>query len=125
MMDKAKVLDFYKIEDQGYQSTCTVIGLKNPKTLTGEQLDHFDTVRLWLDNKEVRNFKEARERFRLELEKEPEALLEIKEMLNSFMEERANNFMEELLSKLESDEAELLQVALDAISKHLSNLKEG
>jgi hypothetical protein len=93
MMDKAKVLDFYKIEDQGYQSTCTVIGLKNPKTLTGEQLDHFDTVRLWLDNKEVRNFKEARERFRLELEKEREASVEIKEMLNSLMEERANKLV--------------------------------
>jgi hypothetical protein len=63
-MDKAKVLEAYKLDDQAYQGTCTAIGLKNPDTLTGEQLDHFDTVRDWLDTKEVKNFKEATDRFK-------------------------------------------------------------
>jgi hypothetical protein len=67
-MDKARVIDFYKIDDQAYQSTCTIIGLKNPATLTGEQLDHFDRVRGWFDNKDVKNFKEANDRFKAEAE---------------------------------------------------------
>jgi hypothetical protein len=65
-MEKARVLECYKIDDQAYQGTCTAIGLKNPDILTGGQLDHFDRVRGWLDKKEVKNFKEATERFKAE-----------------------------------------------------------
>jgi restriction endonuclease Mrr len=125
-MKKARVQDFYEIDDQGYLSTCTVIGLKNPATLTGEQLDYFDTVRSWLDNKEVKNFKAAQERFRLEQEKESETrekIIEALETLDPIIKERANICLEELLSKVGSHEAELLQVALDAVSEHLGKLQ--
>jgi vacuolar-type H+-ATPase subunit H len=67
-MEKARVLECYKIDDQAYQGTCTAIGLKNPGILTGEQLDQFDRVRGWLDQKEVKSFKEATERFKAEAE---------------------------------------------------------
>jgi hypothetical protein len=67
-MEKARVLECYKVDDQAYQGTCTAIGLKNPNTLTGEQLDQFDRVRGWLDKKEVKNFKEATDRFKAEAE---------------------------------------------------------
>lgn len=67
-MEKARVLEFYKIDDQAYQSTCSAIELKNPATLTGVQLDQFDKVRGWLDSNEVKNFIEAKKRLKAEQE---------------------------------------------------------
>jgi hypothetical protein len=126
-MDKARVIEFYKIDDQGYQSTCTIIGLKNPPTLTGEQLDQFDRIRGWLDNKEVSNYQEAQERFRLEQEKESFSWIkseawekEIQEALNPLIEEQVNSCLEEFVSLVKNLKAELWQVALDAVSEHVA-----
>ena len=67
-MEKARILEFYKLDEQAYQDTCSTIGLKNPKELSGAQLHEFDRIRGWLDAGEVKNFSDAKKRLKAEKE---------------------------------------------------------
>jgi hypothetical protein len=63
LMEKAKVLKVFEVNDETYQKVCTVIGLKNPPELSGGEIDSFEMVQGWLDRKECANAKEAIARF--------------------------------------------------------------
>lgn len=114
-MDKVRVLEFYKISEQTYQSTCSAIGLKNPALLTGEQLDHFDRVRGWLDNKEVKNFKEASDRFQSEVV-QPKAApgADVSKKFEAITESKAATALETALNVLDTAEQTLQKTLLDS-----------
>jgi hypothetical protein len=114
-MDRAQILEFYKVDGYQYQGTCAVIGLENPVTLTGEQLDHFDRVRGWLDSREVHTFDEASDRFKAEAEQKPKAVSD--ELLKSFTlsaQIKADSAMDEVLSVLQKAESKVQKKALQA-----------
>jgi tRNA isopentenyl-2-thiomethyl-A-37 hydroxylase MiaE len=120
MMEKARVQEFYKIDDQGYQSTCTVIGLKNPPVLTGEQLNHFDQVRVWLDNKEVKNFKEANDRFKAEaLQQAAPPTDKVAQTFDTVTEAKAATALDAALNVLDSAEQTLKETLLNSFYGHV------
>lgn len=119
-MEKARVQDFYKIDDQGYQSTCTVIGLKNPAVLTGEQLNHFDQVRGWLDNKEVKNFKEANDRFKAEsVQKAAPQTDKVAQTFDTITEAKAEAALEAALNVLDTAAQTVPETVLNSFYSHL------
>lgn len=119
-MDKAKVLDFYKVDDQDYKSTCTIIGLKNPTTLTGQQLDDFDRVRGWFEKKEVKNFNEARDRFKAEaIQQAVPPTDKVAQTFDTVTEAKAATALDAALNVLESAEQTLKETLLNSFYGHV------
>jgi vacuolar-type H+-ATPase subunit H len=115
-MEKARVLEVFKVDDQAYQSTCSAIGLKNPAALIGTQLEQFDRVRNWLDSKEVKNFKEASDRFKAEAkataDKKPSAPTEeVVQAFDAVTEAKAEAAVETALNVVD-DAAQSLEETL-------------
>jgi hypothetical protein len=119
-MDKTKVLDFYKVDDQDYKSTCTIIGLKNPTTLTGQQLDDFDRVRGWFEKKEVKNFNEARDRFKAEAIQQAAPQTEkVAQTFDTVTEAKAEAALEAALNVLDTAAQTVPETVLNSFYAHL------
>jgi hypothetical protein len=119
-MDKARVIECYKIDEQVYQSTCTVLGLKNPKTLTGEQLNQFDMVRGWMDNKECSTFNEAKERFKKEQTNKPQDLAEeIVKGFSPISDGSADRTLEEISGILKQADSKVKQAVLQSFYRRV------
>ena len=124
-MEKARVLEIYNVDNQVYQSTCSVIGLKNPAALTGDELDQFDTVRGWLDKREALTFDEARTRFKAEAAQKPKAAAN--DLLKSFelsAEVKADSAMDKILTVLQGAEAKVQKGALQAFYKRAAKIAQ-
>jgi tRNA isopentenyl-2-thiomethyl-A-37 hydroxylase MiaE len=120
MMEKVRVQEFYKIDDQGYQGTCTAIGLKNPAVLTGEQLDHFDRVRGWFDRKEVKNFKEANDRFKAEaVQMSAPPTDKVARTFDTITEAKATEALEAALNVLDTAAQTVPETVLNSFYGHL------
>ena len=111
-MDKSRILEVFGVDDTTYQGTCTAIGLKNPATLTGVQLDHFEVVRGWLDKKECKNFKEATEAFKSWQAQTPTAagLDELKSFVEFAADESMKRAAIQLKTLSEQDQAAIVQM---------------
>ena len=117
-MEKAQVLEVYKIDDDTYQGTCTILELKNPNALTGAELNEFDKIRGWFDKQEVKSFGEAKKRFKVEAkaeaEKKPGApSKEVVRAFDTVTEAKADTAVETALNVLD-DAAQSLEEGLVA-----------
>ena len=118
-MQKARVLEIYSINEQTYQSICSVLGIKPPAALSGAQLNQFDEIRGWMESGECKNYKEAKEKFKLlsEAEEEPS---EMSPTIAAIVQNRAEAELNSALAELDSAAQKLRRQVVSAFYQHVA-----
>ena len=121
-MDKAQILKGWEIDDPAYQGTCTAIGLKNPASLTGVQVDQFSLVRGWLQSGDCKNFREATAKYQNYIKSIPASNEGDLQQSLSALERSAEQTLEEILLVIKSADGEAKAAALNVYKRRLMEI---